>query len=188
MTYQHVIACRYNYRPLDETKRIQDERQMKAAERRNYNQKERLKKVKSTLEKGKKIRQQQEEMQRQKKEYFEKKHTTAEQKRLDQLREIVRKAQEEDAKISEIAFINSLEAQNKRIEVFSRHQTERQRKFEEQAAKEEAALERRRALEAERQFKLEELRLKKLEKEAKVELQRQERDKARSDALKEKAR
>ncbi|RDD45092.1 S phase cyclin A-associated protein in the endoplasmic reticulum [Trichoplax sp. H2] len=185
-------------RPLDETKRIQDERQMKAAERRNYNQKERLKKVKSTLEKGKKIRQQQEEMQRQKKEYFEKKHTTAEQKRLDQLREIVRKAQEEDAKISEIAFINSLEAQNKRIEVFSRHQnhkarlkdiqTERQRKFEEQAAKEEAALERRRALEAERQFKLEELRLKKLEKEAKVELQRQERDKARSDALKEKAR
>ena len=50
---------------------------------------------------GKKIRQQKEEMRRQQREYIEKKQTTAEQKRLDQLREIVRKAQEEDAKVSD---------------------------------------------------------------------------------------
>lgn len=50
---------------------------------------------------GKKIRQRKEEMRRQQREYLEKKQTTAEQKRLDQLREIVRKAQEEDAKVSD---------------------------------------------------------------------------------------
>jgi len=38
------------------------------------------------------------------------------------IQEIVRKAQEEDAKVNEIAFINTLEAQNKKIEVLTRHQ------------------------------------------------------------------
>ncbi len=101
--------------------------------------------------------------------------------RESHLQEIVRKAQEEDAKVrkrivtvlytslyslqvSEISFINTLGAQNKKMEVLERHevhrarlqelQDERQRKRVEQLAKEEAAMERRRMLESERVAKL----------------------------------
>ncbi|XP_046858949.1 S phase cyclin A-associated protein in the endoplasmic reticulum-like isoform X2 [Xenia sp. Carnegie-2017] len=126
------------------------------------------------------------------------KQRKVEEKRNIKLKEIVRKAQEEDAKVNEIAFINSLEAQNKKIEVLSRYQDhearlqdlqeERQRKRDEQQAKEAAAYERRKQLEAERKARLEEMKQRRQEQEAKFLREKQEKEKAREEAAKERAR
>ena len=114
------------------------------------------------------------------------------------IQEIIRKAKEEDLKKNEIAFISNLEAQNKRMEVMERlmgHEARlhdiqevRQRKKEEQLAKEEAAMERRRTLEAERVARLQEIYQRRQEQDAKREMRKFERDKAREEAAKEKAK
>ena len=114
------------------------------------------------------------------------------------LQEIVRKAQAEDVKKNEIAFIKSLEAQNKRIEVLERHLGDearlhdlyegRQRKREEQQAKEEAALERRRTMEADRLARVHEMHLRRQEKDLQREQRRTELERAREEAVKEKAK
>ncbi|CAB4028150.1 Hypothetical predicted protein [Paramuricea clavata] len=130
--------------------------------------------------------------------HLKEKQRRAEEKRNIKLNERVRKAQEEEAKVNEIAFINTLEAQNKKMEVMSRHQDhearlqdlqeERQRKRGEQQAKETAAYERRKQLEAERQARLEEMKQKRQDQEAKFLREKQEKEKAREEAAKEKAR
>jgi len=67
-------------------------------------------------------------------------------------------------------------------------QDERQRRKDEQLAKEEAAMERRKTIEAERHAKLLELDQRRREQEAKAEQSRLEREKAREEAAKEKAK
>ena len=63
-----------------------------------------------------------EELMRQSKSILEHKLKRAENKRQLQLKNKARKAHEEEAKANEIAFINSLEAQNKRHDILSKHQ------------------------------------------------------------------
>ena len=99
---------------------------------------------------------------------------------------------------NEIAFINKLEAQNKKHDIVVRHQghearlhdimEERQRRQEEKAAKEEAAQERRKALECERQERLEAMQSQRKIQEEKINVLRAQRDVARESAAKEKAR
>lgn len=185
-------------RPLEEVIRIHEEKQKKAQQQRERRLEERLQSLQILSEKVQKARELKDELVQQRQQHLDEKQRRAEQQRLLVLQEIVRKAQEEDAKVNEIAFINSLEAQNKKIEVLSRHQghearlqdiqEERQRKKEEQQAKEAAAQERRRQLEAERLARLEEVQLKKQEQEAKYKREKHEREKAREEAAKEKAR
>lgn len=110
-------------------------------------------------------------------------------KRKEQLDKIVRKAHDEDSKVSEIQFINNLEAQNRRHDMNNRKkecearlrdlQDERQRRFEEKLAKEAAAEERRKTLEAERKAKLLEIQQRRRIKNQKVEQQQQVKEKKR---------
>lgn len=110
-------------------------------------------------------------------------------KRKEQLDKIIRKAHDEDSKVSEIQFINNLEAQNRRHDLNSRKkdvearlqdlQDERQRRLEEKQAKEVAVEERRKTLEAERKAKLLEIQNRRKLKNQKVEQQQQVKEKRR---------
>lgn len=110
-------------------------------------------------------------------------------KRKEQLDKIIKKAHDEDSKVSEIQFINNLEAQNRRHDINSRKkdvearlqdlQDERQRRLEEKQAKEVAVEERRKTLEAERKAKLLEIQNRRKLKNQKVEQQQQVKEKKR---------
>ncbi|XP_054986575.1 S phase cyclin A-associated protein in the endoplasmic reticulum [Sorex araneus] len=185
-------------RTIAESKKKHEEKQMKAQQLREKLREEKALKLQKLLEREKDVRKWKEELLDQRRRMMEEKLLHAEFKREVQLQAIVKKAQEEEAKVNEIAFINTLEAQNKRHDVLSKLkeyeqrlnelQEERQRRQEEKQARDEAVQERKRALEAERQARVEELLMKRKEQEARIEQQRQEKEKAREDAARERAR
>ncbi|XP_067829628.1 S phase cyclin A-associated protein in the endoplasmic reticulum isoform X2 [Heptranchias perlo] len=183
---------------IAESKKKHEEKQLKAQQLREKLREEQTLKLQKLLEREKEVRKWKEELLEQRRRMMEEKLLHAELKRELQLQAIVKKAQEEEAKVNEIAFINTLEAQNKRHDVLAKLkeyeqrlnelQEERHRRQEEKQARDEAVQERKRALEAERQARVEELMLKRREQEARIEQQRQEKEKAREDAARERAR
>ncbi|XP_062439989.1 S phase cyclin A-associated protein in the endoplasmic reticulum isoform X2 [Rhea pennata] len=185
-------------RTIAESKKKHEEKQMKAQQLREKLREEKTLKLQKLIEREKDVRKWKEELLDQRRRMMEEKLLHAEFKREVQLQAIVKKAQEEEAKVNEIAFINTLEAQNKRHDVLNKLkeyeqrlnelQEERQRRQEEKQARDEAVQERKRALEAERQARVEELLMKRKEQEARIEQQRQEKEKAREDAARERAR
>ncbi|XP_060115892.1 S phase cyclin A-associated protein in the endoplasmic reticulum isoform X2 [Heteronotia binoei] len=185
-------------RTIAESKKKHEEKQMKAQQLREKLREEKTLKLQKLMEREKDVRKWKEELLDQRRRMMEEKLLHAEFKREVQLQAIVKKAQEEEAKVNEIAFINTLEAQNKRHDVLSKLkeyeqrlnelQEERQRRQEEKQARDEAVQERKRALEAERQARVEELLMRRKEQEARIEQQRQEKERAREDAARERAR
>ncbi|XP_066557931.1 S phase cyclin A-associated protein in the endoplasmic reticulum isoform X2 [Amia ocellicauda] len=185
-------------RTIAESKKKHEEKQLKAQQLREKLREEKTHKLQKLLEREKEVRKWKEELLEQRRKMMEEKLLHAEFKRELQLQAIVKKAQEEEAKVNEIAFINTLEAQNKRHDVLaklneyeqrlSELQEERQRRQEEKQARDEAVQERKRALEAERQARVEELLMRRREQEARIEQQRQEKERAREDAARERAR
>ncbi|XP_055011570.1 S phase cyclin A-associated protein in the endoplasmic reticulum isoform X2 [Boleophthalmus pectinirostris] len=185
-------------RTLAESKKKHEEKQLKAQQLRDKLREEKTLKLQKLLEREKDVRKWKEELLEQRRKMMEEKLLHAELKREVQLQAIVKKAQEEEAKVNEIAFINTLEAQNKRHDALAKLneyeqrlnelQDERQRRQEEKQARDEAVQERKRVLEAERQARMEELLTKRKEQEARIELQRQEKERAREDAARERAR
>ncbi|XP_052454177.1 S phase cyclin A-associated protein in the endoplasmic reticulum isoform X5 [Carassius gibelio] len=185
-------------RTIAESKKKHEEKQLKAQQLRDKLREEKTHKLQKLLEREKEVRKWKEELLDQRRKMMEEKLLHAEFKRELQLQAIVKKAQEEEAKVNEIAFINTLEAQNKRHDVLAKLneyeqrlnelQEERQRRQEEKQARDEAVQERKRALEAERQARVEELLMKRREQEARIEQQRQEKERAREDAARERAR
>ncbi|KAG8440165.1 hypothetical protein GDO86_006098 [Hymenochirus boettgeri] len=185
-------------RTIAESKKKHEEKQLKAQQLREKLREEKALKLQKLLEREKDVRKWKEELLEQRRKMMDEKLLHAEFKREVQLQAIVKKAQVEEAKVNEIAFINTLEAQNKRHDVLAKLkeyeqrlnelQEERQRRQEEKQARDEAVQERKRALEAERQARVEELLLKRKEQEARIEMQRQEKERAREDAARERAR
>uniref|UniRef100_A0A3P9K7T8 S-phase cyclin A associated protein in the ER n=1 Tax=Oryzias latipes TaxID=8090 RepID=A0A3P9K7T8_ORYLA len=185
-------------RTIAESKKKHEEKQLKAQQLRDKLREEKTFKLQKLMEREKDVRKWKEELLEQRRKMMEEKLLHAEFKRELQLQAIVKKAQEEEAKVNEIAFINTLEAQNKRHDALAKLseyelrlnelQEERQRRQEEKQARDEAVQERKRVLEAERQARVEELLIRRKEQEARIELQRQEKEKAREDAARERAR
>ncbi|KAM4618652.1 S phase cyclin A-associated protein in the endoplasmic reticulum [Polymixia lowei] len=185
-------------RTIAESKKKHEEKQLKAQQLRDKLREEKTHKLQKLLEREKEVRKWKEELLDQRRRMMEEKLLHAEFKRELQLQAIVKKAQEEEAKVNEIAFINTLEAQNKRHDVLAKLneyeqrlnelQEERQRRQEEKQARDEAVQERKRALEAERQARVEELLIRRKEQEARIEQQKQEKERAREDAARERAR
>lgn len=122
---------------------------------------------------------------------MEKRLQRADEKRQEQINKIVRKAHDEDAKVNEILFINSMEADSKKFEISRKEkgnelrlqdlQEERQRKLEEKASKEAAFEKRRQALESEKQARIEQLKEQRKIKVMKIQLQQQEKEKERQE-------
>ncbi|XP_074489052.1 S phase cyclin A-associated protein in the endoplasmic reticulum isoform X3 [Sebastes fasciatus] len=185
-------------RTIAESKKKHEEKQLKAQQLRDKLREEKTLKLQKLLEREKEVRKWKEELLEQRRSMMEEKLLHAELKREVQLQAIVKKAQEEEAKVNEIAFINTLEAQNKRHDALAKLneyeqrlnelQEERQRRQEEKQARDEAVQERKRVLEAERQARVEELLMRRKEQETRIEQQKQEKEKAREDAARERAR
>uniref|UniRef100_H3CSI1 S-phase cyclin A-associated protein in the ER n=1 Tax=Tetraodon nigroviridis TaxID=99883 RepID=H3CSI1_TETNG len=185
-------------RTIAESKKKHEEKQLKAQQLRDKLREEKTLKLQKLLEREKEVRKWKEELLEQRRRMMDEKLLHAEFKRELQLQAIVKKAQEEEAKVNEIAFINTLEAQNKRHDALAKLneyeqrlnelQEDRQRRQEEKQARDEAVQERKRVLEAERQARVEELLMRRKEQEARIEQQRQEKEKAREDAARERAR
>nr|XP_046249212.1 S phase cyclin A-associated protein in the endoplasmic reticulum isoform X2 [Scatophagus argus] len=185
-------------RTIAESKKKHEEKQLKAQQLRDKLREEKTFKLQKLLEREKEVRKWKEELLEQRRRMMEERLLHAEFKRELQLQAIVKKAQEEEAKVNEIAFINTLEAQNKRHDALAKLneyeqrlnelQEDRQRRQEEKQARDEAVQERKRVLEAERQARVEELLMRRKEQEARIEQQRQEKEKAREDAARERAR
>ncbi|CAN0266276.1 unnamed protein product [Lampetra fluviatilis] len=185
-------------RTIAESKRKHEEKQLKAQQIREKLREENSLKLQKLMERVKEVRKWKEELLEQKRRIMEEKLLRAEYQRELQLQAIVKKAQEEEAKVNEIAFINTLEAQNRRHDALCKLKEyevrlnelrdERHRRQEEKQARDEAVQERKRALEAERLARVEELLLKRREQQARIEQQRQEKERAREDAARERAR
>lgn len=178
-------------RPIGETLKKHEEKQAKAQEAREKLLEKKAEKFKGIFKKVEEIKAQKEEQQMQLRLSMEMRLQRAGEKRQEQINKIVRKAHDEDEKVSEILFINSLEADTKKHEIFSKEkvyesrmqdlQEERQRKLEEKASKEKAFEERRKAIEAEKQAKIEKLKEQRQLKVMKIEQQLFEKEKERQE-------
>ncbi|XP_037082279.1 LOW QUALITY PROTEIN: S phase cyclin A-associated protein in the endoplasmic reticulum-like [Pollicipes pollicipes] len=183
---------------LSETIRLHQERQKKASHMRQTLMEQKTQKLSEISIKIEEVRQQKEQLLERRRLMLERKMSRAEEKRKKHLQGIVRRAHDEEEKAKEIAFINEMEAKNKRHEFLSQIQTqearlagiqeERQRRVEEKAAKEAAVEEKRRALEQERRVKLEELKQKRQERLERIHREQQDKEKERQEMAREKQR
>eukprot|EP00039_Didymoeca_costata_P014495 m.234667 g.234667 ORF g.234667 m.234667 type:complete len:1143 (+) comp16037_c0_seq24:128-3556(+) len=184
-------------RPPAENARISKERQDRASRAREKLQQEMTERLQAQHTMIKAAHKRREDKGKRVEEEITVKMERAEKQRDSIIKNVVRKAQEEDLKKNEIAFINKLEFQNKKQEVIARlnesqerlneREEERQRKALEKAARGDAAIARKKALEAQRAAKLEEKTTRRLQREAKLEEERaraaKEREVARNQRL-----
>lgn len=178
-------------RDHEETLRKHEEKQAKAQEAREKLLEQKAGKFKGIARKQVEIRAQKEEQQQQLKLKTELRQQRADEIRQEYMNKIVRKAHNEDSKVTEILFINSLEADTKKFDIENKEkvvelrlqdiQKERQQKLEEKASREAAFEKRRQAIEAENQARIEKLKEQRKLKEAKIEQQQQEKEKERQE-------
>ncbi|XP_056020838.1 S phase cyclin A-associated protein in the endoplasmic reticulum-like isoform X2 [Ostrea edulis] len=181
-----------------ESRKRHEQKQAKARELREKLMQDKAERLKEISKKVEEVRAWKEELLQERKGTIQRKLEKAEERRQLQMKIKAQKAHEEEAKGKEIEFINTLEAQNKRHEIMSKHQVsearlqdiqdERQRRHEEKLAKEAAVEERRKALEADRQARLKEMEEKRKQRSARAEQQQLEREKERLENIRAKER
>ncbi|XP_074649946.1 S phase cyclin A-associated protein in the endoplasmic reticulum-like isoform X2 [Tubulanus polymorphus] len=183
-------------RSIRESQKRHEEKQAKAEELREKQQRDKSERLKYLSNKVEEVRAHKLGLMQVKRETMEQKLARADSIRRIQIKNKVKKAHEEETKANEIAFINSLEALNKKHDIMSKHQEsearlhdiqeERQRKHEEKAAMEAKAAERRRNIEAERMNRIQEIQEKRKQREQVVEQRQQEKEKERLESAKAK--
>ncbi|KAM3721422.1 S phase cyclin A-associated protein in the endoplasmic reticulum [Dirofilaria immitis] len=178
-------------RNTESTTKRHQERQRRAEELRQMLQKQKAQRLKELSNKVEEVRRKRAELDERKLEHLQMRMAKAEENRQKSIEEIVKKARDDDVKVMEVQFINTIEADNMRHDVMVRNQeweqraliiaNERARKSEEKAAKEAAVEERRKIAENQRIEKTRE----KFEKQELLEAQRNEQEKERTEAARE---
>jgi hypothetical protein len=174
----------------NERRRKHEEKQARAQEKREQFYQDRLNKLRELTRKIEEVSEIKKRLLRAKKATMKAKLQRAEEKRQYLLRLKSTKASVEEQKAHEIAFINSLAAQNRKHDILEKYEKrheaikqnleeERMRKQEEQSRKEHAAELRRKELETQRTAKLKEMLEKRKIKQCKIEQTQMEKEKER---------
>ncbi|XP_063697590.1 S phase cyclin A-associated protein in the endoplasmic reticulum-like [Culicoides brevitarsis] len=183
---------------LTETLKKYQAKQARALEKRQALQKDKAVKIQNLLARVEEVKNQKQQLIDEKRIRMESRLKRAAENRTQYLRDKIRKAHDEEEKLKEIAFIKSLEAQNKRIDFMEscREQEgrlqdleqERIKRMEEKAAKEAAVEKRRQELEAQRQQRLEKMSETRREREKRVGKMQAQREQQRQHAARAKAK
>ncbi|XP_053620068.1 S phase cyclin A-associated protein in the endoplasmic reticulum isoform X2 [Plodia interpunctella] len=180
----------------DALRRLQAKQARAERQRREY-QTERAKKIHLLLARVEEVKVAKNQLIEEKRLRMERRLQKATENRDQRLKDIVRKAHDEEEKLREIAFIKQLEAENRRHDFLAQcrlHTTrlrqvrrDRLMKLEQKAAREAAVGARRQALEAARKLHVENLLEKRKERDARVEELKEQKKQERDDAAREKA-
>ncbi|KAJ0171662.1 hypothetical protein K1T71_012425 [Dendrolimus kikuchii] len=180
----------------DALRRLQA-KQARAERQRLEYRTERAKKIHQLLARVEEVKVAKNQLIEEKRIRMERRLQKAAENRDQHLKDIVRKAHDEEEKLREIAFIKQLEAENRRHEFLDQCKSqntrlrqmrrERLTKLEQKAAREAAVGARRQAIEAARKLHVETLLEKRKERDARVEELKEQKKQERDDAAREKA-